>query len=191
MSFLFPESFIGTVQNPVVLAFLILLGSYVLEDAAIVSAALLSADGLISVELAYLALFLGIFSGDLGLYFIGTQLKRIPWLGRKLDLDAVDRAGGWLNRNMTTAVLMVRVVPGLRLPTYVACGYFHLSTIRFFCLVLVASLIWTGVLFFSFYLVGELFWPELSEGKWLILPIILLLIIYGHKNIGLSDRLMK
>ncbi|MGI9274620.1 MAG: DedA family protein [Endozoicomonas sp.] len=162
-----------------------------LEDAAIVSAALLSADGLISTKLAFLALFLGIFTGDLGLYFIGTQLKRVPWLARKLDLGAIDRARGWLQRNMTTTVLLVRVIPGLRLPAYVACGYFQLSFSRFFCLVLLASLIWTGVVFSGFYLVGALFWSELSSWKWLILPAIFLLIMYGHRNIRLSDKLMK
>ena len=186
-----PEGFMGAAQHPLFLALMILLGSYVLEDAAIISAALLSADGMISTQLAFFALFLGVFTGDLGLYFIGAQLKRLPWLAGKLDLDAVDKARGWLQNNMTTTVLIVRVVPGLRLPVYVASGYFQLSFVRFFYLVLMASLLWTGFVFSGFYLVGTFFWSELSGWKWLILPAIVLLIMYGHRNLRLSDKLMK
>ena len=186
-----PEGFVGTIEHPLVLALVILLGSYVLEDAAIVSAALLSADGLLSKELAFVALFLGIFSGDLGLYWLGVLSKKVPWLARKQNLNAVGKTNRWLEKNMTKTVLLVRVIPGLRLPTYLACGYFRLSFIYFLALVLLASIVWTGVIFSGFYLAGTLFWSELSAWKWLLLPVVVLLIFYRHKKSKLSGKLLK
>lgn len=175
------EVLLETFQHPLILAALILLGTYILEDAAIVSAALLSADGLIPSELAFAALFLGIFTGDLGLYGLGLLLTRFQWLERFLKTHAVDRAGIWLKDKMVVTVLMVRLIPGLRLPVYTACGFFRLSFICFLLLVLAASLLWTAAIFYGFYAVGAMFWADLGTWKWILLPVIALLIMYGHK----------
>lgn len=65
------ELILDVTKHPLVLAGLILLSTYLLEDAAIISAALISIDGFLSPELAFLALFIGIFTGDFGLYGLG------------------------------------------------------------------------------------------------------------------------
>lgn len=47
--------------------------SYLLEDLAIVSAAGLATQGLIPPQYALLAIFIGIATGDLGLYYLGKS----------------------------------------------------------------------------------------------------------------------
>ena len=178
-----------SIQQPWLLALLIILGTYILEDAAIVSAALLSADGAIDSELAFLALFVGVFTGDLGLYWLGKMLGRWQWLANWIKSERVKQAGEWLETKMVTTILLVRIVPGLRLPTYLACGYFNLSFSRFSLLVALASFFWTGFIFYGLYWFGSMFWSDLSGWKWLLLPIIIGLIMLGHK-MAFSEKII-
>ena len=172
------------------LAFFIILATYLLEDAAIISAALLTADGAIASELAFFALFVGIFSGDLGLYGLGKVLGKWQWLVNRVNTEKVKEAGVWLEKRMISTILLVRVIPGLRLPTYLACGYFELSFLGFFLLVALASLLWTGAIFYSVYWFGSMFWAELSEWKWLFLPAIVGLFLIIHRK-AVSKKIIK
>ena len=190
------EFLLSTFQHPLALALFILLGTYLLEDAAIVTAALLTADGLISSELAFLVLCIGIFSGDLGLYGLGVLLKRVScnsshYIFQIVSIDRVEKAGGWLKKRMAFTVLFVRVIPGLRLPAYTACGFFNLPFLRFMMLVLVASVVWTGIIYFGLYGLGSMFWSELGLWKWLLLPVIFLLIFYGHRSLSSLNGVLK
>ena len=182
-----------SIQNPWLLALLIIIGTYLLEDAAIISAALLSADGVIATELAFLALFIGIFTGDLGLYGLGRMLGKWQWLTNWVDTRSlkkkIQRAGQWLEQKMIITVLSVRLVPGLRLPTYLASGYFKLPFILFCLLTGTASFFWTGLIFFGFYWFGGMFWSELSVWKWLLLPIIILIMMGAQK--AFANRKIK
>ncbi len=178
------EELLDSVQHPLTLALLLLLGTYLLEDAAIITGVLLSADGLISSELAFLALFIGIFTGDLGLYGLGTLLPRVTWLQRFFDLKAVNDASVWLKRRMVFTVLFVRIIPGLRLPVYTACGSFGLPFFRFAILVFSASLLWTGFIFFGLYSLGSMYWGQTGPWKWLLLPVFVLGFLQIHRLIG-------
>ncbi|MGI9279663.1 MAG: DedA family protein [Endozoicomonas sp.] len=185
------EYWLDYIQHPWLLALLILLGSYILEDAAIVFAALLSADGVISSQLAFLALFIGIFTGDLGLYGLGVLSRKVERLSRLLDVSSVERAGTWLENRMSATILSVRIIPGLRFPVYTACGFFKLSFLKFLFLVLIASIAWTAFLFSGFYAVGIMFWSELGLWKWLLLPVVVILIMYGHRLIYRTYGVLK
>lgn len=172
-----------SIQNPTTLALLIILSTYILEDAAIVSAALLSADGMISPQLAFLALIIGIASGDLGLYGMGALLKRWHWLIRWVNAGKIDRASLWLEKKMVSTIFLVRVIPGFRLPTYLACGFFQLPFLKFLLLVILATLTWTGAIFSGFYLFGTMFWAGLSHWKWLLIPLLIAVILVGRQQV--------
>ena len=189
MSFL-NEQLVSVAQNPILLALFILMGTYILEDAAILTAALLSADGLVSTQLAFTALFVGIFTGDLGLYVLGRYLNKLPRLRAFLDINAVHRAHSWLQRRMTATVFLVRVIPGLRLPVYTACGFFRLSCKRFSALVFLASLLWTAAVFFGLFSIGVMFWSDLGNWKWLLIPVLTGLIVFGHKKIKVDENFL-
>ena len=177
------QSWMESIQQPTTLALLIILSTYILEDAAIVSAALLSADGMIAPELAFLALCIGIASGDIGLYGMGILLKRWHRLVRLFDAEKIDQASIWLKKQMISTVLLVRVIPGMRLPTYLACGFFLLPFFRFFLLVILATVVWTGAIFSGFYCFGTMFWAELSSWKWLLIPILIVVILTGRRQV--------
>ncbi len=118
------------------------------EDAAIAAGILLAADGTIGLPLAAIAVAGGIAGGDMLLYVFGLGARRISIVRRRLvDSSRSQVAHRLLNRNMVTAVMIARVVPGLRLAVYTASGLFAVPWLPFFSTVLVAVAVWTGVLF--------------------------------------------
>ena len=138
---------------------------------------------MIAPEFAFLALSIGIATGDMGLYGLGMLLKRWHWLVRWFDAEKIDQASVWLKKQMISTILLVRVIPGLRLPTYLACGFFQLPFLSFFLLVIIATAVWTGAIFSGFYLFGTMFWAELSPWKWLLIPVLIIVIMVGRKQV--------
>ena len=133
-------------HNPVVQGVLILLGTFVLEDAATVLAAMDVEVGQVTILIAIVALYIGIILGDLGLYGLGRLAVATPWARRWAPPERFARGGQWLREHVVKTVFISRFVPGARLPTYTACGYFHASLRRFALASVGATLIWTTLL---------------------------------------------
>src|SRR2546427_754986 len=73
-----------------------------------------------------LACILGIYAGDLFLYFAGRFAGRpmVRWrlLRNILSESKLDQASQWLSDRGARVIFLSRFTPGLRLPTYVAAG---------------------------------------------------------------------
>src|SRR3984957_2023702 len=65
--------------TPPVQAAIIVIGTFILEDAATLLAAMQVASGAVSLPLALGALYAGIVLGDLGLYGLGFLSAAHPW----------------------------------------------------------------------------------------------------------------
>ncbi|MGY0219834.1 DedA family protein [Endozoicomonadaceae bacterium StTr2] len=179
------ESLLALSSHPAWMAVAIILGTYILEDLAIVSAALLCADGMLSPWVGYAALVFGIYTGDLGLYGLGKLFHQWqPRFFREKLKRPMNRLEPRLRAHMVSVVLLVRVIPGLRLPSYLGCGYFRLSFQIFNGLVLLASSIWTAAVFWLIYFLGVEFWHSSGEARWL-LPIGFIVLVLGlHRLLG-------
>lgn len=142
------EALSGAGGDPVALALGLVGLTLLLEDAAIAAGVFLAAEGLIGVPLALVAVAGGIAGGDLLLYLLGHAGRRVSLVRRHV---ADTRASGWarrlLDRNLAAAVLLARVVPGLRLAVYTASGLFAVPFVPFAGLVVVAVALWTGLIF--------------------------------------------
>ena len=178
------ELWFELIHRPYLLGLIIILSTYLLEDAAIITAALLSADGLISPFLAFYALTIGIFTGDLGLYAMGSFLEKRPSLKSWIGERKINIARDWLHRRKFLTLLAVRPIPGLRLPVYTACGFLKLPFHYFSFIILFASIIWTGLVFSSIFYLGNSFWSALSSWKWLLLVPLIGGLIYGGKTLN-------
>jgi membrane protein DedA with SNARE-associated domain len=121
--------------------------TFLLEDAAIAAGVALALNGVIGWEAAFAAVAGGIALGDLGLYGLGRLAIRVPALRRRLDDASFQRARTALEGRLVAAVVVARVVPGLRLATYTAAGLLGVSFSRFTALVCVAVTVWTAGLF--------------------------------------------
>src|SRR5271156_3360754 len=108
--------------TPSVQAVIIVVGTFILEDAATLLAAMQVASGALSLELALGALYAGIVLGDLGLYGLGILSATHRWAERVVPRRRRDLGTAWVSQRVFALVLVSRFVPGLRLPTYTTLG---------------------------------------------------------------------
>ena len=141
-------------SSPEVLALSILISTFLLEDVAIGYAGLLAAAGAISAPLAFIAMFLGVYSGDLGLYFVGVTARNYQRARRYIGEDRLARAREWLEGRAIPTLVIARVLPGSRLPIYAAGGYLQLPFQVFAGTTAATSLTWTSLLFSASYVFG-------------------------------------
>jgi membrane protein DedA with SNARE-associated domain len=130
---------------------LIFLSTFVLEDFAVLGAALLVLNNTVSLPVAAGSSFAGVWLGDLGLYLaalrFGHPILLRPWFRRLTGNLDVTRGERWFQKHGATAVLISRVIPGTRLPTYVAAGLLKQPVARFTAFTAAACAVWVSLLF--------------------------------------------
>jgi membrane protein DedA with SNARE-associated domain len=133
------------------------LATFVLEDVAAVGAGLLLATGGISWPAAFVACFLGIWMGDAGLYALARYAGR-GWFERsslRRFAAKVAESERWFAERGTAILVFSRLVPGARLPTYLAAGFLRVPWSRFLLITGVASCVWTLAILFLAQTFGE------------------------------------
>ena len=125
------EAVLRGMAEPWVVAVVLGLTTLLLEDLAIAAGVALATQGVISWELSLAAVGGGIAAGDIGLYGLGLAATRVPWLRRRYVGDRSAWAREQLVRKLPSAVLLARVIPGLRLVTYTACGFVRVPLLPF------------------------------------------------------------
>jgi membrane protein DedA with SNARE-associated domain len=140
--------------DPWVIAIVLVLTTLLLEDLAIAAGVALATQGAISWGLSFAAVGGGIAGGDLGLYALGIGATRIPWLRQRYIGERSAWAREQVNLRLPTAVLLARVIPGLRLVTYTACGFLRVPFAPFSAWVLLAVALWTGALYGLSFAIG-------------------------------------
>jgi len=144
------EALRSIAHGPWQLGLVIALATLVSEDLAAIAAGLLAARGDLSLPAAIVAAGLGIAGGDVLLYLAGAGfgaalLARRP-LRRWVSPQALGKARALLARWGGPALVGVRFVPGLRLPTYVLAGVVRLGVGRFTLWILLGAALWTPLL---------------------------------------------
>ncbi len=147
-------------------ALAVILGTFVLEDAATVFSALRVQEGGMPWYVALLSLYVGIVTGDLGLYGLGFLAEQIPFFRRLVGEGRLTRGRAWLSDRVFMVVFVSRFVPGMRLPTYTACGFLGASLSRFILAAVVATLAWTSMLFLISMRVGKFLIDHLGAWRW-------------------------
>ena len=174
-------------MHPLALAAAIVITTFILEDAASVGAALLSAAGAISVPLAMAALAIGIFAGDIGLYGLGYAARNQMWARRRLSDKNIERGRQWLNKRLLTALIVARFIPGARLPAYTASGYLRVPFERFASITAVAGVVWTLAIFAIVMSVGSDAVIAFGAWKWLIGAMLLVLLFVAPRLMEQTD----
>ncbi|MBN9559272.1 MAG: VTT domain-containing protein [Alphaproteobacteria bacterium] len=152
--------------RPLLQALAIILGTFILEDAATVLAAMRAEEGGIPIWLALFSLYVGVVLGDLGLYWLGRLSARIGWIARLVPPERSGSLADWLRGRVFTVVLASRFLPGMRLPTYTACGFLRADFRRFALAAIVATLAWTTLLFCVSLRVGGFLIDHFGAWRW-------------------------
>lgn len=151
---------------PALQAGAIILGTFILEDAATVVAAMQAAQGDISIPLALGALYVGIVLGDAGLYGLGRLARFVPYVGRLLPPQREAMVHAWVDRRVFKIVVISRFLPGVRLPTYTTCGYLGVSFRKFILATMSATAIWTSGLFLVSMKIGDVLIAHFGVWRW-------------------------
>jgi len=183
--FLFVSQFIsGAVGSVALLSLAIMLGTFFLEDTTVVIVGVLAADGIIGVPLALFSLYAGIVIGDLALYCLGWLASTNSRLARYVDHDFIAPFRAWLETRFVLTVFSARFIPGSRMPTYTASGFFRSPLSTFIFTAIVATSIWTTFLFSVSFWFGSLTSGWLGHVRWGIAGAFLVaLFLIGRHNL--------
>ncbi len=165
-------------ETPMLLAVLIVLATFILEDAATIAAALLAAEGFIDPTLGLTALYIGIVLGDLMLYGIGRYAAGHPRAVRFVGQRRIKRGRDWLHHRLAPALIGARFLPGMRLPTYIASGFLKVSFFRFTMIAIAATAAWTGIFYLLIFTYGSYVIDFFGEWAWVIGVALLLNVIF-------------
>ena len=163
----------------------VVLLSYLLEDLAIVTAATLAVEQAMPTSVALLAIFVGISTGDLGLYLLGKLAQRVRFL--RYRLFRYQRARSMrrkLHHKAFITLFIIRFIPGLRTIGFTLSGFLDVPKTKFFLAVITATALWTLVVFGSFFQLGNAQWLQDNQTGWLLVPFGICLMLLLNKLIS-------
>lgn len=182
------QTFLTAGSHSLTLLFIgVILLSYLLEDVAIVTAATLALQNLMPPGLALLAIFVGIVSGDLGLYYLGQVAQRVrPLRYQALTNKHFRTVRRKLHHHTFLNLFIIRFVPGLRMVGFTLSGFFSIPLALFLCSVLTATALWTLIVFSTLYYLGSQVWQQSSPYQWIIIPIAIGLLMLTNRLLNKS-----
>ncbi len=170
-------------EDPWLIALAIIAATFVHEDIATVTTGMLVADGVIGADIALPALYIGIMAGDVALYGLGRLIALGRFLPNGWDGARFSALKAWLGQRLVAGVLMVRFLPGLRLPAYSTYGFFALPFRRFAIAVVFAVSLWTTGLFYLAYEFGDLTAHWLGILRWPVMISAAIVALFGVERI--------
>lgn len=145
------------------------LETFVQEDLAILTGGVLATNDTLPVIVVFLTLVTGFLTGDLFIYGLGWGAHKIPWLYRKIYSEKVEKAKTKIHNNLTSTLVLVRLVPGLLFPTYIACGFVGVPFGQFAITTLATGATYTAIFLTILVKVGEAFIPVIGHWIWFII----------------------
>ncbi len=125
--------------------------TFVSEDGVALGAGILGALGSIGWHPAFWGTCLGIWLGDIALYGAARRWGRPwlarPWVQRWVHPERIESGARWFARRGAFALLLSRLIPGTRLPTFLAAGLVRMPFATFASVTGLAAVAWTSLLF--------------------------------------------
>lgn len=162
------DPIIGAVSshNPWLVAITVISATWIHEDLATIAAGIAVADGFTGAEVVLPALYVGILTGDLGLYCIGRLIALHRLSNKFLNRERLVAFRAWLHGRLMLGVFVVRFLPGTRITAYVTFGFLAMPLRRFVESDFLATVIWTSGLFFLSHAFGTLTTQWLGYWRW-------------------------
>lgn len=174
------SGFIGgaVMDSTLLLSLAIILCALFFEDITTVVVGVLAADGILSVPIAFISIYIGIALGDTALYSLGWLARTHPRLAHYIDHDFTAPFRSWLEHNYAFKVFSGHFVPGLRFTTFAASGFFRFPLRTYIPMAIVGGLILETALFFISYWFGSFSSRWMGEVRWGIAGIFLLVLFF-------------
>ncbi|MEK7126352.1 MAG: VTT domain-containing protein, partial [Patescibacteria group bacterium] len=136
------------------------------------------ADGFISVPTALISLYAGIAIGDTALYTLGALARNHPRLAHYIDHDFTAPFRSWLEHKYAFKVFSGHFVPGFRFTTFVASGFFRFPLRTYISMAIAGGVVLMAALFSVSYLFGSFSSKWVSEVRWGIAAVFLLVLFF-------------
>ena len=182
---LFLSHFInGSLGNALLLALAIIICTFIIEDPTTVTVGMLASAGAIPIGIGLISLYVGIMAGDIGFYLLGRLARTHPRLERYVDHDFIAPLKAWIEERYILTIFIARFIPGARLPTYSASGFFRSSPGTFVVTVITAAFLWATALFFGAYWFNSVTAEWLGWTRWMIILFFLIVLFFvGRYNV--------
>lgn len=168
-----PALIASLADRPALFILTALLLSFVSEDAVTVGMAILVAEGHAPLALGFAAVVIALVLGDSALYGAGALAARFRALRKKVATRRVHQAKRWVEKRLKTILLASRFMPGTRLPTYLASGFFGFSFTVFLAMLTIGAVVWTAFIFTVILTAGKPLLDSLGPWSWVGAVIIL------------------
>src|SRR6266496_3397410 len=136
--------------NAIALVAAIVLGAFVSEDGAAITAATLAASSVLDFRLAFLSAFAGLWGGDLAVYAltrrIGPRIMQHRWFAGWFPKEKT-RKSNPSGSNGLLSLALSRFFPGTRLPAYVSAGLDRMPGVAFAAITGLSAVAWIVLVF--------------------------------------------
>lgn len=149
---LFPEDIAQLTGWALYLAIFLL--PFIQEDAAVIGAATASIMGLAPTSFLVAAILSGLIASDAWKYWIGRLARRYAWAHKFAEKPGVSVAGDLVRKEFLQTMLTARFVPGTRIPTYVACGFFKANYGKYLLVLMITAAMYVAIMFTLFHVGG-------------------------------------
>ncbi|MEZ5895765.1 MAG: hypothetical protein R3C51_05125 [Parvularculaceae bacterium] len=124
------------------------------EDAAVIGAATASIMGLAPTSFLVAAIMCGLVASDAWKYWVGRLARRYEWAHKFAEKPGVSVAGDLVRSEFVQTMLTARFVPGTRIPTYIACGFFRAPYGKYILTLMLTASMYVTIMFTLFHLGG-------------------------------------
>jgi membrane protein DedA with SNARE-associated domain len=125
------------------------------EDFAIILGGYIVVNKLLPVGLVVVTIYAGMIASDAAFYLVGLAARRLPWVSHYAVDDRVKRFADTLKRNMFELVAFCRVVPGIDLIVFIACGWMRVPLSRFLLASVVVSALYLPLMLYLVVVFGD------------------------------------
>ncbi len=146
------------------------------EDFGVILAATASLAGTAPTILLIGAILCGLVASDAWKYWMGRLARRYEWAHKFAEKPGVSVAGDLIRKEFVQTMLTARFVPGTRIPTYIAAGFFKAYYPKYVLTLVFTASLYIGVVFSLFHTVGAVAGEEAIV--WMPLVTISLLAAY-------------
>ncbi|MEO1135312.1 MAG: hypothetical protein AAFW68_01715 [Pseudomonadota bacterium] len=146
------------------------------EDVAVIGAATASLAGAAPTEFIVPAILSGLVASDAWKYWLGRLGRRYEWAHKFAEKPGVSIAGDLIRKEFMETMLTARFVPGTRIPTYIAAGFFKAHYPKYVLTLVFTASLYVGIVFGLFHSVGAVAGEQAKI--WLPIGAIVLLAFY-------------
>ena len=136
------------------------------EDFAIAFGSYFVVNKSMPIGLVTITIYCGIVGSDIACYGIGAAARHIEWLDRLAVSERVRKFANTLSQNQFELVAICRVVPGLELIAFVACGWMRLPFGRFVLASIIVSALYLPLMLHLMIALGDGLDDHVGQWAW-------------------------